>query len=39
MIAGVEMFPLPRFQDERGFVMRMLRVDDPHFQEFGEIYF
>ncbi len=39
MIDGVEIFPLLRIQDERGCVMRMLRSDDPHFQEFGEIYF
>lgn len=39
MIAGVEIFPLLRIQDERGFVMRMLRADDPHFTTFGEIYF
>ena len=39
MIAGVEIIPLLRIQDERGFVMRMLRADDPHFTTFGEIYF
>jgi dTDP-4-dehydrorhamnose 3,5-epimerase len=39
MIAGVETIPLLRIQDERGFVMRMLRADDPHFSAFGEIYF
>ena len=39
MIAGVEIFPLLRIQDERGFVMRMMRADDPHFTRFGEIYF
>ena len=39
MIDGVEVFPLLRIQDERGVVMRMPRVDDPHFTEFGEIYF
>lgn len=39
MIEGVEIFPLVRIQDERGIVMRMLRADDPHFQNFGEIYF
>ena len=39
MIDGVGMFPLRRIQDERGVVMHMLRRDDPHFQEFGEIYF
>jgi dTDP-4-dehydrorhamnose 3,5-epimerase len=39
MIEGVEIFPLRRIQDERGMVMHMLRADDPHFQNFGEIYF
>jgi dTDP-4-dehydrorhamnose 3,5-epimerase len=39
MIAGVEIFPLLRIQDERGYVMRMLKTNDPHFTKFGEIYF
>lgn len=39
MINGVQVFPLRRITDERGFVMHMLRVDDPHFTKFGEIYF
>ena len=39
MIDGVRCFPLKRIQDERGIVMRMLRLDDPHFTQFGEIYF
>ncbi len=39
MIEGVQIFPLLRIQDERGVVMHMLRVDDPHFTGFGEIYF
>ena len=39
MIEGVGVFPLARIQDERGMVMHMLRADDPHFQNFGEIYF
>ncbi|HIA49757.1 MAG TPA: dTDP-4-dehydrorhamnose 3,5-epimerase, partial [Acidobacteria bacterium] len=39
MIEGVEVFPLARIQDERGMVMHMLRADDPHFQNFGEIFF
>ena len=38
-IQGVEVFPLQRIQDERGMVMHMLRRDDPHFTQFGEIYF
>ena len=39
MIEGVEIFPLRRISDERGTVMHMLREDDPHFRQFGEIYF
>ena len=39
MIQGVEIFPLTRIQDERGTVMHMLKSTDPHFQQFGEIYF
>ena len=39
MLHGVQMVPLRRIHDERGMVMHMLRNDDPHFTEFGEIYF
>jgi dTDP-4-dehydrorhamnose 3,5-epimerase len=39
VIEGVAITPLRRIQDERGFVMHMLREDDPHFERFGEIYF
>ncbi len=39
MIDGVQITPLKRIQDERGMVMHMLRADDPHFEQFGEIYF
>ncbi len=39
MIEGVTVHPLRQIPDERGMVMHMLRADDPHFQEFGEIYF
>jgi len=39
MIADVEVIPLKRIPDERGTVYHMLRRDDPHFIEFGEIYF
>ena len=31
--------PLRQIVDERGGVLHMLRADDPHFAEFGEIYF
>ena len=39
MIEGVTFAPLRRIPDERGTIMHMLRRDDPHFVEFGEIYF
>ena len=39
MIDGVSVVPLRRIPDERGTVFHMLRVTDPHFQQFGEIYF
>jgi dTDP-4-dehydrorhamnose 3,5-epimerase len=39
VIDGVEIHPLRQIPDERGKVMHMLRADDPHFHQFGEIYF
>lgn len=39
MIDGVLVVPLKRIPDERGTVMHMLKRTDPHFIEFGEIYF
>jgi dTDP-4-dehydrorhamnose 3,5-epimerase len=39
MIDGVQIVPLRRIPDERGTVMQMLRATDPHFTQFGEIYF
>jgi dTDP-4-dehydrorhamnose 3,5-epimerase len=39
VIEGVQVIPLRRVPDERGTVMHMLRSTDPHFQQFGEIYF
>jgi dTDP-4-dehydrorhamnose 3,5-epimerase len=39
MIQGVFIQPLKQIPDERGKVMHMLRVDDPYFEKFGEIYF
>ena len=39
MIDGVTVKPLRRIPDERGYIMHMLRADDPEFQGFGEIYF
>lgn len=38
-IEGANVIPLRRIPDERGTIMHMLRADDPHFQQFGEIYF
>jgi dTDP-4-dehydrorhamnose 3,5-epimerase len=38
-IDGVLTVPLRRVPDERGTIYHMLRRDDPHFVEFGEIYF
>jgi dTDP-4-dehydrorhamnose 3,5-epimerase len=38
-IDGVLVVPLRRIPDERGTVMHMLKRSDPHFREFGEIYF
>jgi len=39
MIRDVEVIPLKKICDERGMIMHMLRRDDPHFKQFGEIYF
>ena len=39
MIEGVVVKPLRRIPDERGYIMHMLRSNDPEFQQFGEIYF
>jgi dTDP-4-dehydrorhamnose 3,5-epimerase len=39
MIDGVQIIPLLQIPDERGKVMRMLRRTDPHFDDFGEVYF
>ncbi len=38
-INGVRLHKLKQFHDERGKVMHMLRSDDKHFEQFGEIYF
>lgn len=39
MIHDVSIRPLRQIPDERGKIMHMLRVDDPYFEKFGEIYF
>ena len=38
-IDGVQLVPLRRIPDERGTIYHMLKADDPHFIQFGEIYF
>lgn len=38
-IDGIAVVPLPQFHDERGAVYQMIRATDPHFVQFGEIYF
>jgi dTDP-4-dehydrorhamnose 3,5-epimerase len=39
MIQGVEILPLKTIMDERGYVRHMMKCTDPHFRQFGEIYF
>ena len=39
MISGVTIIPLKTILDERGMVKHMLKKTDPHFRQFGEIYF
>ena len=39
MIEGVQVTSLRQILDERGKVMHMLKIGDPAFQQFGEIYF
>jgi dTDP-4-dehydrorhamnose 3,5-epimerase len=39
VIDGVSVRPLTQIPDERGKIIHMLRADDAHFQQFGEIYF
>lgn len=38
-LTGVKIVPLRKIPDERGAILHMLRRDDPHFEDFGEIYF
>ena len=38
MISGVEIKKLKVITDERGFLMEMLRCDDPIFEKFGQVY-
>ena len=39
MIDGVKIIPLKQIVDERGKIMHMMKASDPHFRQFGEIYF
>ena len=39
MIEGVVVQKLKQIPDERGRILHMLRVDNPQFNKFGEIYF
>jgi dTDP-4-dehydrorhamnose 3,5-epimerase len=39
VIDGVSVVPLRQIVDERGKIMHMLKATDPHFVNFGEIYF
>jgi len=39
LIDGVLISPLRKIPDERGAIFHMLRADDDHFSQFGEIYF
>ena len=39
MIHGVKVIPLRQIADERGKIMHMMKATDPHFENFGEIYF
>jgi dTDP-4-dehydrorhamnose 3,5-epimerase len=38
-IDGLHIVPLKRIPDERGTIFHMLKRSDPHFVDFGEIYF
>jgi len=39
MIEGVQIIPLKTILDDRGMVRHMMKCTDPHFRQFGEIYF
>lgn len=39
IIEGVQVIPLRQIPDERGVIYHMLKCTDPHFIQFGEIYF
>jgi dTDP-4-dehydrorhamnose 3,5-epimerase len=39
MIEGVQIIALRTIMDDRGMVRHMMKCTDPHFRQFGEIYF
>ena len=39
MIADIKITKLKQIMDERGKIMHMMRIDNPIFKKFGEIYF
>jgi dTDP-4-dehydrorhamnose 3,5-epimerase len=39
LLHGVAVRPLRRIDDQRGSLLQMLRMDDPGFERFGEVYF
>jgi dTDP-4-dehydrorhamnose 3,5-epimerase len=39
MIEGVKITPKRQILDERGAIYHFMRNDDPHFEQFGEVYF
>ncbi|MFH1597621.1 MAG: dTDP-4-dehydrorhamnose 3,5-epimerase family protein [Patescibacteria group bacterium] len=38
LIEGVKVKKLKKIEDERGFLMEMMRADDPFFKKFGQVY-
>jgi len=38
MIDGVKITPRKRFADDRGYLIEILRADDPEFIQFGQVY-
>jgi dTDP-4-dehydrorhamnose 3,5-epimerase len=39
LIEGLQVLPLRRIPDERGTIFHLMKRTDPHFQQFGEVYF
>jgi len=38
MIEGVKLIPLSIHEDDRGYLIEILRADAPHFKQFGQVY-